>query len=208
MDRYSSYAELSAHERDGHDYRIVELARRSPVVVLAPHGGGIEPMTSEVATAIAGADHSLYCFEGLSDDRPHSDLHITSDRFGEPRARRLVANAEFAVAVHGRLNREAPNTTWLGGLDNGLIGLAAAELADAGFKCAADVTELSGKAPANICNASRSGRGLQLELPRDLRDALRDDARQLQRFAVAIRAAIMQRLQQNVEISSHRIDMR
>jgi phage replication-related protein YjqB (UPF0714/DUF867 family) len=208
MDRYSSYALLSAHEREGRDYRIIETVRNSPVVVLAPHGGWIEPTTSQVAAAIAGADHSLYCFEGLSENRPHADLHITSDRFDEPRARRLVAGAAFAIAVHGRLNREAPQATWLGGLDEDLITFAATELANAGFEWAADLTELSGKGPANICNASRSGRGLQLELPRDLRDVLRDDPRQLQRFAAAIRAAIGQRLQQNVEISSRSTDMR
>ena len=116
----------------------------------------------------------------------------------------LVASALFAITVHGRLNRDLPETTWLGGLDDELIALAAAELSSAGFKCAMDVTELSGKAPANICNASRSGRGLQLELPRDLRDALRDDGGQLQRFATAIRAAIRTK----VEISPGAADMR
>lgn len=208
MDRYTSFAELSAHERDGIDYRIVEVIRASPVVVLAPHGGTIEPMTSEVAAAIAGADHSLYCFEGLSNERTHADLHITSDRFDEPRARRLVANAELAIAVHGRLNRESPAATWLGGLDDALIGLVAAELANAGFTATRDIVELSGKGRTNICNASRSGRGLQLELPRDLRDALSDDADLLQRFANAIRDAIARRLSTNVEISSGRTDMR
>lgn len=134
MDLYSNYAELSAHEREGEDYRIVETARNSPVVVLAPHGGWIEPTTSQIAACIAGDDYSLYCFEGLSDNRPHNDLHITSDRFDEPRARRLVARAAFAIAVHGRLNREVPQVTWLGGLDDKLIALAATELANAGFK--------------------------------------------------------------------------
>jgi len=192
MDRYRDYVELSAHEREGSDYRIVAEARNSPVVVLAPHGGSIEPTTSAIAAAIAGHDHSLYCFEGLSAQRPHSDLHITSELFDEPRARTMVANALFAV--HGRRNRGERDTTWLGGLDRGLIGFAAAELSSAGFKCLADGPELSGKAPANICNATQSGRGLQLELPRDLRDRLRGDTAILQGFAAAIRAAIASRL--------------
>jgi len=197
MDRYSNYAELSAHEREGQDYRIIETARTSPVVVLAPHGGRIEPTTSEVAAIIAGDDHSLYCFEGLRAGRSHGDLHITSDRFDEPQARKLVARAMLAVTIHGRTNRSDPHTTWLGGLDDDLIGFTAADLATAGFACATHTTELAGKSPSNIRNASMSGKGLQLELPRNLRDRLRDDADQLRRFAGAIRSAIARRLVHN-----------
>jgi phage replication-related protein YjqB (UPF0714/DUF867 family) len=208
MDRYGSYAELAADEQDGRDYRIVAIVRASPVVVLAPHGGSIEPTTSQIAAAIAGDDHSLYCFEGLDVRRPHGDLHITSDRFDEPRALRLVADARSAVAVHGRLNRNDPATTWLGGLDDALTDLVATELSSIGFPCLTGGMALSGKSPANICNRTKSGRGLQLELPRDLRDTLRDDADLMQRFAGAIRTAIARRHSTNVEISSGHADMR
>ncbi|RYG96563.1 MAG: replication protein, partial [Alphaproteobacteria bacterium] len=97
MDRYGSYPDLAAQEREGVDYRIIEMVRPSPVAVLAPHGGCIEPTTSLIAAAIAGDDYSLYCFEGLRRGRPHGDLHLTSDRFDEPRARRLVSGASIAV---------------------------------------------------------------------------------------------------------------
>lgn len=208
MDRYSNYAELSAHEREGHDYRIVETARNSPVVVLAPHGGWIEPTTSQIAAAIAGDDYSLYRFEGLRAGRPHGDLHITSEHFDEPRA--LVANALLAVSIHGRANRSDPDSIWLGGLDDDLVGFTATELSTARFAFVAHTSDLAAKAPSNICNASRSGKGLQLELPRDLRDRLRDDVDQLRRLAFAIRSAIARRLgtTPNVEISSRRADMR
>jgi phage replication-related protein YjqB (UPF0714/DUF867 family) len=53
------------------------------VAVIAPHGGGIEPGTSELATAIAGDDFSLYLFEGLK-SAGNGELHITSTNFDEP----------------------------------------------------------------------------------------------------------------------------
>jgi len=190
MDRYSSYAELSAREREGIGYRIIEVVRPSQVVVLAPHGGCIEPTTSLIAAAIAGDDHSLYCFEGLRRGRPHGDLHITSARFDEQRAMRLVTGASIAVAVHGRLERTDPDGIWLGGLDAGLMELAAEELRTTGFRCRTDVEELAGKGPANICNCTTTGQGLQLELPPALRDRLRDDAELLLRLAGSIRTAI------------------
>jgi phage replication-related protein YjqB (UPF0714/DUF867 family) len=53
------------------------------VAIIAPHGGKIEPGTSEIAAAIAGDDYSLYRFQGLR-DRPREELHITSAKFDEP----------------------------------------------------------------------------------------------------------------------------
>jgi phage replication-related protein YjqB (UPF0714/DUF867 family) len=35
------------------------------LAILAPHGGGIEPGTSELAEAVAGEGLSFYAFEGL-----------------------------------------------------------------------------------------------------------------------------------------------
>jgi phage replication-related protein YjqB (UPF0714/DUF867 family) len=34
--------------------------------VIAPHGGGIDQYTSDIARAIAGAEFNLYLFEGIS----------------------------------------------------------------------------------------------------------------------------------------------
>ncbi|SFD31279.1 Protein of unknown function [Tropicimonas isoalkanivorans] len=82
-DRYNSFFELAANERLDIDYRIQVLDRGSETVILAPHGGWIEPDTSEIATAIAGSDISFYAFEALRIG-PHGQFHITSHRFDEP----------------------------------------------------------------------------------------------------------------------------
>jgi len=52
-DKYANFAALSAVYQEGVDYRIVIERRRSPVLIAAPHGGFIEPATSQIAAAIA-----------------------------------------------------------------------------------------------------------------------------------------------------------
>jgi phage replication-related protein YjqB (UPF0714/DUF867 family) len=195
-DRYGCFAELAANEREGADFRIVIAARRSPVAVIAPHGGGIEPTTSELAAAIAGDDHSVYCFESLHGHRDHGDLHIASDRFDEPQGLALVRASLFAVAVHGRANGDDGDRIWMGGRDAVLIKLAVDALEGRGFKALVGSGALEGKSQANICNAGTSGRGLQLELPRGLRDELAGDPKLMASFASAVRDAIDRRLAQ------------
>ena len=68
--------------------------------MIAPHGGKIEPGSSEIAAAIAGESHSLYSFDGLR-RRPHRDLHITSTNFDEPRCENLIATHDIVVSMHG-----------------------------------------------------------------------------------------------------------
>jgi phage replication-related protein YjqB (UPF0714/DUF867 family) len=62
-DKYFTFAELAAGE-DPSAYRIVSMPRGSAVAIIAPHGGNIEPGTSELARAVAGQELSLYLFEG------------------------------------------------------------------------------------------------------------------------------------------------
>jgi phage replication-related protein YjqB (UPF0714/DUF867 family) len=67
-DCYSSYSELAARHILGHDYVISLTRRASPITIVAPHGGGLELGTSEIARAIAAHDFSLYCFEAVAED--------------------------------------------------------------------------------------------------------------------------------------------
>jgi hypothetical protein len=52
------YAHLVANERQGIDCSIVSLDRLSPVTIITPHGGQIEPPTSALAMAIAANDYT------------------------------------------------------------------------------------------------------------------------------------------------------
>src|ERR1700738_2544357 len=54
-DKYPNFKALEAAEKRGEDYAID--SRRvdgSPVAIIAPHGGNIEPLTDTIANRIAG----------------------------------------------------------------------------------------------------------------------------------------------------------
>jgi phage replication-related protein YjqB (UPF0714/DUF867 family) len=186
-DRYPDFATLAAAHEQDRDYRITVQDRGTRVAILAPHGGTIEPETASIARAVAGDDLSFYLFEALHAGA-HGDYHITSHRFDEPRALALVAGADTSIAIHGRKD-DGTDTVWLGGRDETLRDAVGDALRAAGFEAALN-TALPGVHPSNICNRTRSGAGVQLELPRSLRRSLAEDGRMMARFSTALRAAI------------------
>ena len=188
-DRYHKFADLAAAMQAEVDYRIRHEDRGSPVVILAPHGGTIEPKTAEIAEAIAGTDLSFYAFEALKPGA-HGDFHITSHRFDEPKALELVARSFTAVAIHGRKD-DGTDAVWLGGRAAVLRDSIGAALRDAGFEATPNET-LPGIHEQNICNRTGSGEGVQLELPRSLRHRLADNRGELQKFSMAVRSAILE----------------
>lgn len=186
-DRYGDFQELAAASEPEVDYRIRSEDRGSSVVILAPHGGTIEPETAEIARAIAGTDFSLYIFEALKSGA-HGDFHITSHRFDEPTALDLVGRSDTAIAVHGRKD-DGSDTVWLGGRATDLRDAIGVSLRNAGF--GAEPNErLPGVHETNICNRTRSGEGVQLELSRSFRRRLSTEPTVLEDFCAAIRNVI------------------
>ncbi|MGJ8544855.1 MAG: poly-gamma-glutamate hydrolase family protein [Sulfitobacter sp.] len=186
-DRFANFKDLSAAMQPDVDYCIKSEDRGSSVVILAPHGGSIEPETSQIAQAIAGSDYSFYAFEALKTGA-HGDFHITSHLFDEPGALDLVGRATTAVAVHGRKD-DGTDTVWLGGRASDLRDAIGTSLRRAGFEAELNTT-LPGVHETNICNRTRSGQGVQLELPRSLRRRLAIDPARLESFCKAVRSAI------------------
>ena len=191
-DKYPNFAELNANERSGVDYRIHVKNRDTPVAVIAPHGGSIEPGTLEIAAEISGDTFSFYAFEALRPAGKRGSLHITSARFDEPEALKLLGKARKAIAVHGRADGRDQSTVGVGGLDASLRDEIVAALTAAGFSATA-VFEggLAGRDPANICNRGVTGAGVQLELPRTLRRQLTSRPGLLCAFRNAIQGAAM-----------------
>lgn len=187
-DRYRSFEELAAHERDGLDFQIRVHRRDSPVAIIAPHGGKIEPGTSETGEAIAGEFFSFYAFEGIKRGHNH-DLHITSTRFDEPDCIALIKTARVVVAVHG-LSDLQHDFVCVGGAHVDLRDQLIEALSLAGFDARLDTDPAhAGASTANICN--HSGPGVQLEISRGLRERLKDTSPELDEFAGAVRTVLL-----------------
>jgi phage replication-related protein YjqB (UPF0714/DUF867 family) len=191
MTSYTNFKELAEHEVEGQDYRIRMELRDPSVLIMAPHGGKIEPATGEVAEAIAGMDHSFYSFEGLK-AYGNSLLHIESHLFDEPRALEAVQKAEVVITVHGQLNQK-DKFVMIGGLHDRLRSTIKEQLEAVGFQTRPPTEGLMGTDPMNICNRGRAKQGVQLEVSRKVRDLFRNDKDRLHVFAEAVRKAIQMR---------------
>ena len=187
MVSYMSFKELVHREVEDQDYRIRIELRDPRVLIMAPHGGKIEPTTGEIAAAIAEDDYSFYCFEGLkTDSRP---LHIESHLFDEPRALQVVRKADVVVTIHGQIDQKE-EFVMVGGLNDSLRSEITRELEGAGFQTRVPTERLMGSDSQNICNRGKLRRGVQLEVSRKVRDLLKTNLELLRVFAEAVRKAI------------------
>ncbi|MBT2747541.1 poly-gamma-glutamate hydrolase family protein [Lysobacter sp. ISL-42] len=125
----------------------------------------MEPGTSPLARGIAGADYSVYLFEGLKAEG-NGVLHVTSHRFSEPRCLEMLALAHTVVAIHGC---SGDARICVGGLDKSLAALLTTALIGASYPAIASGHEFPARRPANICNRGSRGMGAQLEISGDLR---------------------------------------
>jgi phage replication-related protein YjqB (UPF0714/DUF867 family) len=168
-DRYRNYVALAANESVGLDFKVIVLPRdTSTIAVIAPHGGKIEPRTSEVARQIAGKEFSLYLFEGIK-PRGNSVLHVTSHRFDEPSCLSLLSTCDSVVAIHGCAGNE--ERVLLGGLDTTLKDRISIALQAEGIQVKTENHTFQATDNSNICNRGRTNKGVQLELTRALRGA-------------------------------------
>ncbi len=166
---YRNFSDLQQREREGIDFRIHIRRGTSDMAVIAPHGGGIEPGTLEIADAAAGDRHAFYGFEGM---KPAGNfrLHIDSVRFDEPACLALVGGSRWAVAVHGCRGPE--EAAYVGGGCRPLADALRARLSAAGFPAdRPPAAGLKGRHPHNVCNR-RPGGGAQIEISRGLRNRL------------------------------------
>jgi phage replication-related protein YjqB (UPF0714/DUF867 family) len=166
-DTYANFLELARHERRGKDFRVRFRTSNSKTAIVAPHGGGIEPGTSEVANAIARGGFSFYAFEGTK-ARGNGRLHITSTRFDEPTCMALVSGAEHVIAIHGENSQE--KIVFLGGKDKVCRDRIRRALQRDGFLVKRHPSvRLQGTDDLNICNRSCKRAGVQIELSQGLR---------------------------------------
>jgi len=190
-DKYVDFHELAAYEREDIngkcDYRIlvIDENRLKDIVVLAPHGGGIEPHTSDIAKKIAGDKYSLYLFEGTKKNCNFSTLHITSTNFNEPKCLEILKKAKTAIAIHGKGG--AGEEIFVGGKDQELAQKVTDGLLQLGFN-ASKISKgrLSGTSDQNICNKTSTDKGVQLEIEKGLRNKLIVDSDLFDNFVLGV----------------------
>ena len=163
-------------------------------IVMAIHGGGIEPGTSEIALAVAGyhADtlvasvdglglHDFWLFEGLLPSG-NGKLHVTASHYNDPIATELVQNARRCISLHGCSDTQANGKIQIGGSDLELRDIVLEELTIAGIP--AEITTnkmLRGESPDNIANKTKILGCAQLEMGTSYRSSLFDNNTQPQR---------------------------
>lgn len=195
---YANFAQLKAAEREGVDFCVCVVSREgASTVVLAPHGGGIEPGTSEVAKAIAEDDLPFVTFEGRK-PTGNACLHIRSTNFDEPRCLELVQGADNVLAIHGEGSEEP--IVFLGGRDAKLGARIRAALEKDGYRVEVhEKPDLQGVAVTNVCNRGRRGAGVQLELSFGMRKMFfaslsaagrKKPTLELAKFAAAVRKGL------------------
>ncbi|QTA92444.1 poly-gamma-glutamate hydrolase family protein [Desulfonema magnum] len=173
MDKYANYDDLKQHEKEGEDYVILSREGYSGIAVIAPHGGGIEPGTVDIADGIAGGRHSFYAFKGIK-KKKNGVLHITSNKFDEPEGIRIAENADIVLSIHGYHGKG--DEIFIGGRNQTLMEKIRQTLKKEGFN--AEICTKAGlraRHPENICNRCRTGEGVQLEISRGLREKMFDN---------------------------------
>jgi phage replication-related protein YjqB (UPF0714/DUF867 family) len=183
-DQYRTFEELAVRERESVDYQIRVHARHSVIAILAPHGGKIEPGTSELAEYLAGEDFSFYAFEGIRSGN-NGRLSLPLDRFEEPECARLLSRCGLAVVIQAMLgkNREVK----LAGAHATLREQLGGVLKAAGFEVLDDECPTN---PFELCN--RPGPGVRIGVSRKLRDRFVSYPRDMDKFVACIRAVLLQ----------------
>ena len=161
----SSFAELVLHARRDRDYRLKLLDLRAGATVIAIHGGGIEPLTSELAAAIAGSEYNLYDLQGI---RPvgNDELRIPIARFDEMRLGAMVKRGETALSIDGVPGDEP--LVHMGGGNHRLKHLLADRFSEAGWIVAGPATPGAAHDPTRFYNRCTLG-GVHVELSEGLR---------------------------------------
>ena len=162
---YRDFAELVLHCMQGRDYRFVIRDLGADATVIAIHGGGIEPLTSEIATAIAAEEHNLYDLRGIRAEGNEA-LRVPASRFDEMRLRGLLKRSRTALSVLG-VPGEAL-TVHLGGKNRRLRAALAERLTEAGFEVHGPTGRGAAHDPRRFVNWPAAG-GVQMELTLALR---------------------------------------
>ncbi|MFF4607451.1 poly-gamma-glutamate hydrolase family protein [Streptomyces sp. NPDC001339] len=189
------------HEMTDNDIRRSFPYNRT--MIMAMHGGGIEPGTSELCLGIAGYDpgglavrpaggpvYDYWMFEGLrkpsksqpKDAPSNRELHVTAKNCDDHVALSMAASSLNVLSLHGCTAEQAgapakrPEAVVIGGRNTAFQRYLTEELRGAGFQTVDGATkpDLNGDHVDNPCNRTMLGKGGQLEITTELRKSMFD----------------------------------
>jgi len=178
-----SYAEILKRGHVlGRDFRVAfGDAKIDLCLLIAPHGGGIEPGSSEIMRAVAElGGWAWYEFAGFLRQGNKEALHITSADFDEPTLKAMLPQAGFVVAFHGSSESKEP-LVYVGGkwkLGRQTISASInAAFREHGIRALDAIDHdvaphLRGLGDSSVTNCGKRAQGVQLEFTRAARDLL------------------------------------
>lgn len=184
-DFYKNYQILEEKEEKNIDYKITYKEKNSHILVMGIHGGEIQKGTSEVVKEISKkGNYSLYLFEGtrLFDNER---LFVSSVSFDEEKAMDLGRKSKTILAVTGYEN-ELDETILIGGKDKNLIKKIKHNLEKEGFKVEHSPSYFNSEKKENIVNKSKTGKGVEIQLPSKLRKKFFNKTETFQIFTKSI----------------------
>jgi phage replication-related protein YjqB (UPF0714/DUF867 family) len=155
--------------------------------LVAPHGGGIEPGTSEILRAVVElGGWAWYEFAGFLRKGNKESLRISGRKFDEPTLLALLPQTEFVVAIHGSGGTSGQILTLSGNWEAGQATLASsinATTAAHGIQAKNAAGHASGHSPghsaghssdgaADLITRGKRGQGIRLEFSRGARNHL------------------------------------
>lgn len=160
---------ITAHER-GRASIVSAIAGRSTVAVVAPRAGRVAPLTGELARAIAGRSHRLYC--RVADVAPGAErggrgstqAPLSPD---EPILRTVLAGTRTVVTIADSASDEDA-TTVIRGSDRDLVLRIWTALSQAGFAAMMAPAREADADPGHLFDRASEG-GVDLVLTRRLR---------------------------------------
>lgn len=161
-DCYTSMTDLQQDTKEGQDWQIHTHDENNSTIIVAPHGGGIEPGTTEIARSIANKSSSgFYSFSGI---RPSNNrqLHVTSTNYDEPKAQEMVQQSLRTVTIHK--TKDSASDIYIGGRDDKLKHNIKETLQDKGFNVTIADKNISGNSVHNIANQNKNNAGVQIEI--------------------------------------------
>jgi phage replication-related protein YjqB (UPF0714/DUF867 family) len=171
-DKYNSFSDLIV--KRPHSFKIDFKTKSKSFLIFTPHGGGIEPGTTELCEWFHENSFSYYSFTGTG--KNCKDLHITSTRFDEGQLLKIIKKHRYAISFHGMtdyMKTKYKADIFLGGLNKILLNCTEIKLRANGYSVVTSKqypkSILAASSINNITNKCNSGVGLQIELSEFIR---------------------------------------